>query len=77
MNRQPAENAIREAIRLQQDIGAKPEQAHSYVCYARFHQAWGETTSARDYLNQAMAMFRHMGMTWALAQIKPAIQTLL
>ena len=76
-NRQQVEDAIQKAIRLQQNIGASPEQAHSYVCYAHFYRAWGDTGKAKAYLMMAISMFRHMEMTWALAQIAPHMQAML
>ncbi len=69
-DRQRVEDDLREAIRLQLDIGAKPELAHSYVRYTQFLQAWGDMDQAKAYLTQAMGMFRHMGMTWALSQVE-------
>ncbi|WP_089721732.1 tetratricopeptide repeat protein [Candidatus Entotheonella palauensis] len=67
-DRQRVEEAIREAIRLQRSIGTKPEQAHSYVCYARFLQGWGDTEQAREFLEQAMGLFGQMGMAWEPGQ---------
>ncbi|PON16433.1 hypothetical protein C2W62_18480 [Candidatus Entotheonella serta] len=75
--RQRIEAAIREAIRLQQDIGAKPEQAHSSVSYAQFLQHWGDTDMAKEFTEQALGMYRHMGMEWALAQAEYMLSTLL
>ncbi|ETW98632.1 MAG: hypothetical protein ETSY1_17985 [Candidatus Entotheonella factor] len=67
-DRQRVEEAIREVIRLQQYIGVKPEQAHSYVCYARFLQGWGDTEQVRELPEQAMGMFGQMGMAWEPGQ---------
>jgi class 3 adenylate cyclase/tetratricopeptide (TPR) repeat protein len=61
-NTQQAEHAILKAIQLQQEIGAKPELARSYVSYARLLQAWGEEEKAKAYLAQAVNMFRQMGI---------------
>jgi predicted ATPase/class 3 adenylate cyclase len=66
-----ATQAVMEAIRLQQEIGARPELARSYVCYARLLQEQGEETRAREYLARAIGMFQQMDMAWELAQISP------
>jgi Tfp pilus assembly protein PilF len=65
---QQATDAVAEAIRLQQEIGAKPELARSYVCYARLLQNRGQPTEAREYLTEAIGMFQQMGMPWDLTQ---------
>jgi tetratricopeptide (TPR) repeat protein len=76
---QAAERAMLEAIRLQQESGAKPELARSHVSYARLLRGWGETAQAREYLTQAIGMFQQMDMAWDRAQAEqvlgpPAVQ---
>jgi tetratricopeptide (TPR) repeat protein len=68
-----AERAIQEAIRLQQDIGAKPELARTYVSYARLLQGQGEGDKAKAYLTQAISMFQQMDMAWDLTQAERAL----
>jgi class 3 adenylate cyclase/tetratricopeptide (TPR) repeat protein len=65
---------ILEAIRIQQEIGARPELARSYVSYARLFKASGETEQARTQLTRAIDMFRHMGMTWDLDRAERALR---
>ncbi len=75
-DRPQAEGAIVEAIRVQQEIGAKPELARSYVSYARLLKAWGERERARGYLGQATGMFREMGMAWDLERAEQVLREL-
>lgn len=63
-----AERAILEAIRIQKELGAKPELARSYVTYARLLHDWNRHSEATVYLNDAISAFRRMGMTRSLAQ---------
>ena len=68
-----AEHAIAEAIRILEEIGARPELARSYVSYARLLKTRGARELARGRLTHAVGMFREMGMAWDLEQ---ALQTL-
>lgn len=74
LDAEKAEQAIQEAIRLQQEIEAQPELARSYVSYARLLNTKMESEKAKEYLSQAIDMFRQMGMTWDLAQAEQALQ---
>jgi class 3 adenylate cyclase/tetratricopeptide (TPR) repeat protein len=65
---QSAERAIEEAIRVQQEIGARPELARSCLCYARLLGRWNRTDAAASYRDRAIRMFAEMGMTWDLAR---------
>ncbi len=65
---------ILEAIRIQQDIGAKPELARSYVIYARLLKTAGEIEQARAHLTQAIDMFRQMSMAWDLGHAEQALR---
>jgi hypothetical protein len=67
-DRQQAEQAMGEAIRLWKEIEFNPELARSYVCYARLLRQWGQQDTAAHYLSEAIAMFQEMGMDWDLAQ---------
>jgi len=67
-DRQQAEQAMGEAIRLWKEIEFNPELARSYVCYARLLRQWGQQDTAAHYLSEAIAMFQEMGTDWDLAQ---------
>lgn len=71
-----ADRAILQAIRIQQEIDAKPELARSYVSYAHVLTGRGEKEKAKEYLARAIGMFQQMGMTWDLAQADPLLRTL-
>jgi len=62
-----AEAAVLEAIRIQRDVGSRPELARSYVTYARLLDRWGRNDEATRYLTDAVAMFRSMRMVRELA----------
>jgi tetratricopeptide (TPR) repeat protein len=64
---QQAEAAVLEAIRIQRDVGSRPELARSYVTYARLLDRWGRNDEATRYLTDAVAMFRSMRMARELA----------
>jgi class 3 adenylate cyclase/tetratricopeptide (TPR) repeat protein len=69
-----AESAMLEAIRLQEEIGARPELARTYIAYARLLQGRGEAETARGYLTQGARMFEEMGMTWDLKSTGRALE---
>jgi class 3 adenylate cyclase/tetratricopeptide (TPR) repeat protein len=71
---QGAQREILEAIRIQQEIGARPELARSYVSYSRLLKATGEIEQAREHLTQAIDMFRQMGMAWDLGHAEQALR---
>ena len=73
---QKAETAILQAIRLLEEIGAKPELARSYVSYARLLNAKGETAKAKGHLATAIGMFREMGMAWDLERAEQTLREL-
>jgi class 3 adenylate cyclase/tetratricopeptide (TPR) repeat protein len=62
-----AEAAVLEAIRIQRDVGSRPELARSYVTYARLLDRWGRNDEATRHLTDAVAMFRSMRMARELA----------
>ena len=70
---QKAETALVEAIRLLQEIGAKPELARTYVSYACLLDVRGDRTRAMEYLTPAIDMFRGMGMVWDLERAERAL----
>lgn len=39
-----------------------------YQSYARMLQDWGQTEKAEEKLNEAITMFKGMGMEWDLVQ---------
>ena len=65
-----AEAAVVEAIRIQQEVGSRPELARSYVTYGRLLDRWGRSDEARRYLMDAAEMFRTMGMDRELAALQ-------
>jgi class 3 adenylate cyclase/tetratricopeptide (TPR) repeat protein len=65
---QKAEHAVLEAIRLLQEISARPELARSYASYGRLLKIRGEREKAKEQLVKAIGMFREMGMVWDLAR---------
>jgi class 3 adenylate cyclase/tetratricopeptide (TPR) repeat protein len=70
------DRALREAIRLHQEIGARPELARTFVSYARLLKARGNAEKAREYLIKAIGMFRDMGMAWDLERAEQALREL-
>jgi class 3 adenylate cyclase/tetratricopeptide (TPR) repeat protein len=67
---------ILQAIRVQQDIGAKPELARSYASYAHLLKNTGESEHAKPQLLQAIDMFRRMDMGWDLGRAEQALREL-
>ena len=65
---EPAEGVIREAIAHDNALHYRPELARVCLSYARMLQGWGQTEKAEAKLNEAITMFRAMGMEWDLAQ---------
>jgi hypothetical protein len=65
-----------EAIRIQQEIGTRPELARSYVSYARLLKSREDREKAREYLVKAIGMFREMGMAWDLERAEQALRAL-
>jgi hypothetical protein len=65
-----------QAIRIHQEIGAKPELARSYVSYAHVLTGRREKEKAKEYLAMAIGMFQQMGMTWDLAQADQLLRSL-
>ena len=62
-----AEDAIRTAIQLQQEVGARPELARSYVSYSAMLAERGEQERSRELLAKATDLIRELGMvTWDL-----------
>ncbi len=61
-----AEDEIRQSIRLQHEMGIKPELGRTYVQYAELCRRQGELAQARAYLNVAIDVFRQQAMSWDL-----------
>jgi class 3 adenylate cyclase/tetratricopeptide (TPR) repeat protein len=59
-----AERAVVDAIRAQQEIGARPELARSLLTHARVLSARGDEGRATSRFAEALDMFQEMGMTW-------------
>jgi predicted ATPase len=62
-----AEHAVLDAIRIQRELGSRPELARSYVTYGRLLRHWDRRDEASKYVAEATAMFREMGMPRDLA----------
>jgi predicted ATPase/class 3 adenylate cyclase len=62
------ERSLRDAIRIHQELGCRPELARSYAAYARLLKGWGRGDEARHYVGEAVDMFRQMGMPRDLAR---------
>lgn len=62
------------AIRILQEIGARPEVARSYGSFARMLEAEGQRERATEYLVRAINMFQDMDMTWDLAQAEQTLR---
>jgi class 3 adenylate cyclase/tetratricopeptide (TPR) repeat protein len=71
-----AERAMLEAIRIQQEIGTRPELARTQVSYARLLKAKGEAEKAEEQLAKAIGMFQEMGMAWDLERANQALRDL-
>jgi hypothetical protein len=67
-DRQRAEQAMGEALRLWKELAFNPELARTYVSYARLLQGRGQQDMATYYLTEAIAMFQEMDVDWDLAR---------
>ena len=63
-NLNEAIGAIRDAIGIQEGIGAKPELARSYASLARILQAQGKADEAAATLEKSVVLFNALGMSW-------------
>jgi transcriptional regulator with AAA-type ATPase domain/tetratricopeptide (TPR) repeat protein len=63
-----AEGTLLEAIRIQRELGSRPELARSYATYARLLGGWNRLDKARQYIGEAAGMFKQMGMARDLAE---------
>jgi len=63
-----AERALLDAVRIQRELGCRPELARSYVSYGRLLMRWTRVEEARTYLAEAIAMSEAMGMSRDLAE---------
>lgn len=71
-----AERALLDAIRIQSDVGSRPELARSFVTYARLLKRWNRA-EARKYAVDAIDMFRGMAMARDLAESERELSDLL
>ena len=65
-----AERALAEAIRIQREIGARPELARSSLSYARVLDRLGRREEAAAERDRAVRLFEDMAMTWDLARAR-------
>jgi tetratricopeptide (TPR) repeat protein len=63
-----AEGLILDAIRIQRELGSRPELARSYVAYSRLLRRWDRLDEARKHITEAVAMFEAMRMPRDLAE---------
>jgi class 3 adenylate cyclase/tetratricopeptide (TPR) repeat protein len=63
-----AERLVLDAMRIQHEVGSRPELARSHVTYARLLQRWGRRADAKAHLTEALDMFRAMDMRRDLAE---------
>jgi class 3 adenylate cyclase/tetratricopeptide (TPR) repeat protein len=73
LNIRSAEDAVLEAMRIQQELGAEPELARSRFAYARLLNAWHRTEEARPHLMQALETFRRLDMSQDLRRAEEAL----
>jgi hypothetical protein len=57
-----AERLVLDAMRIQHEVGSRPELARSHVTYARLLQRWGRRADAKAHVTDAVDMFRAMDM---------------
>jgi predicted ATPase/class 3 adenylate cyclase len=65
-----AEEHMLEAIRLFEEMGARPELARTHVSYARLLNEQGLTDKAKAHLTRAVALFTEMGMVEDAASVE-------
>ena len=59
---EPVENALHHAITLAKEMRYRPELARTYLSYAHMLGRWGRSRESESYRNEAVRMFRDMGM---------------
>ena len=68
---QPSEDAMLTAIRLHQEVGARPELARSYTIYAGMLAQVGQRERAAELLAKATEMISELGMVaWNLDKVQ-------
>ena len=55
-------------MRVQEEIGARPELARTHVAYARILDSRGEGAKAKTHAAEACRMFEGMRMTWDIGE---------
>ena len=63
-----AERLVLDAIRIQQDVGSRPELARSHLVYGRLLQRWNRQDEALKHVTEAIGGFRAMNMARDLAE---------
>ncbi len=71
-----AETAMREALRIQREMGCQPELGRSHLAYARLLAGWGRVDEAVDQLGQAAEIFSRLDMPADRARAEAAIHAL-
>jgi class 3 adenylate cyclase/tetratricopeptide (TPR) repeat protein len=72
-DRARAAEAIREAVRILEAIGARPELARTHESQGQLLAGWGEREAARGQLARSVQLFGDMGMRGDLARAEAAL----
>lgn len=71
-----AEEAVQQAIAIQQDFGLKCELPRSLLVHASMLRAKGEVEKAKEKTARAVGMLHEMGMAWDLERAEQALREL-
>jgi class 3 adenylate cyclase/tetratricopeptide (TPR) repeat protein len=71
---QQAEDAMRNALQIQEQLGMKWELAQSRLVYGRLLRAKGDTDASRETLTQALRLFEEMGVSWGIERAEQALR---
>jgi hypothetical protein len=61
---------MRDAIRVLEEIGARPELARTYIHYGVLLRGAGDEEAARLHFARGLAMFETMRMDWDVARAR-------
>ncbi len=69
-----AEDAMSNALTIQQALRMQWELAHSLVVYGRILAAKGDAEKAKETLARSIDMFQEMGLGWGVARAEQALR---
>jgi tetratricopeptide (TPR) repeat protein len=69
-----ARRTMLDAIKTQEEIGAKPELARSYVSLAWILKMQGKGEEAASFVEKAMRLFGDLNMRWDIARATQAFE---